>query len=93
MSRDDLKARATVSRGEIRKERDGTSGGAYYVCINGLAMGTGYDMHAKELADEIARRWNHVANVCEHDWKAFKSPSGGHDATCDKCGLKRHAST
>ena len=57
-----MKAPATVSRGEVRKERDGTSGGAYYVCINGLALGTGYDFQAKELADEIARRWNHVAS-------------------------------
>jgi hypothetical protein len=63
MSRDDLRATATVNRGEVRKERDGTSGGAYYVCINGLAMGTGYDYHAKELADEIARRWNKVAEI------------------------------
>lgn len=89
MSRDDLKAPATVNRGEVRKERDGISGGAYYVCINGLAMGTGYDFQAKELADEIARRWNHVANVCDHSWDAALAPVGGYTAVCKKCGLKR----
>lgn len=59
----DFKSKATVARGEVRKERDGTSGGAYYVCINGLAMGTGYDFEAKLLADEIARRWNVVGET------------------------------
>lgn len=61
MYRDDRNHPAKVVRAEVRKgERGEEYGGAYYVCINGLAMGVGYDFQAKELADEIARRWNVV---------------------------------
>jgi len=51
-------------------------------------MGVGYDFQAKELADEIARRWNHAANVCEHKWvNSIARPEGGYSSVCQKCGL------
>jgi hypothetical protein len=28
--------------------------------------------------------------VCQHDWAAVKSPMGGVDGTCRKCGKKQH---
>lgn len=88
MYRDDGKSPAKVVRAEVRKNESGEYGGAYYVAINGLALGVGYDFHAKELADEIARRWNHVANVCEHKWgDGIRHPEGGASVVCQKCGL------
>ncbi len=61
MAREDLSAPARVVRTEIRRGQNGEYGGAYYVAINGLALGVGWDFQSKELADEIARRWNKVA--------------------------------
>lgn len=61
---DDGKSPARVIRAEVRKgERGEEYGGAYYVAINGLAMGIGYDFQAKELADEIAQRWNSAVEM------------------------------
>lgn len=83
-----LKATAGASRAPIRSGANGQYGGDWYVSMGGIALCTGTD--GEYLAKEIARRWNHIANVCEHNWKAVMSPSGGHDATCNVCGLKRH---
>lgn len=63
-------------------------GGGALVTIgdDSLLVGEGDGMF--ELAKEIARRWNHVANVCEHRFgNAVMLPQGGAQATCEKCGL------
>lgn len=63
-------------------------GGGAVVTIGERAIVIGEGDGAFEIAREIARRWNHIANVCDHDFaSAVMLPEGGAQATCKACGF------
>lgn len=81
-----LKSDAGVSQAPVRAGPERDYGGEWYVTIGGLALCTGRD--GEYLAAEIAKRWNHVANVCDHSFvNAHLLAEGGRRAICEKCGL------
>lgn len=77
---------ATVVRSPVHHGREAAWGGDWFVSVDGHALNCGAD--GERLASELARRWNHVANVCEHKFgNGIARPEGGYSAVCQKCGL------